>query len=136
VDILRIRPILYKNSIGGFPIYKGFSYALEQLKHIHGFTHKELVENSEFTYSQPRDTDIHHLYCKYDPIIDIDFNIQYRDEKIRHLLENKPKISVIEKPGFEHCTDLWNNNHFAQYILGVLKNKRKTAGGFIWKYLE
>jgi len=122
VDNLRIRTIL-RNGQRGFPIYRGFNHALNQLKSIHGFIDKELYEKTEFTYSQPRDTDIHHLYCKDDPIIDTDFNIQYRDKMIRNLLENKPKVTILEKPGFEHCTDLWVNNHFAKYILGVLKTK-------------
>lgn len=121
VDNIRIRTIL-RNDQKGIHVYRGVDYALGQLKRIHGLTDKELVEKTGFNYVQPRLTEIHHLYFKEDPVIDVNFNIQYRNEQMRYLLENKPKITMLEKPGFEHCTDIWKNNHFAKYILGVLKS--------------
>jgi hypothetical protein len=119
IDNIRIRAILH-NGQNRIPIYRGVDYALGQLKRIHGLTDKELVEKTGFTYSQPEGTEIHHLYCKEDPVIDVNFNIQYRHEKMRHLLEHKPKITVMEKPGFEHCTEIWKNSDLAKYMLRAL----------------
>ena len=119
VDNVRIRAILLDGR--RFPVYRGLDKALGQLKRIYGFTDQELNEKTEFTYDQPPATEIHHLYFKEDPIIDVDFNVQYRNKKIRELLENKPIITVLEKPGFEHCTDIWKNNDFAKYILRTMR---------------
>jgi hypothetical protein len=116
---VRIRAILLDGR--RFPVYRGLDKALGQLKRIYGFTDQELNEKTEFTYDQPPATEIHHLYFKEDPIIDVDFNVKYRNKKIRDLLENKPIITVLEKPGFEHCTDIWKNNDFAKYILRTMR---------------
>lgn len=119
VDNRRIRDIVRGSD--SVPVYRGIDVTLDQLKRIHGFSNEELEAKTQFTYAQPGGTEIYHLYCKDDVVIDNVYNIKFRIDHVKQLVDgNKPDITVIEKPGFDHCTDMWRNSNYIQDILRIL----------------
>lgn len=118
VDSRRIRDIVRGNDT--VPVYRGIDVTLDQLKRIHGFSDEELESKTQFTYVQPRGTEIYHLYCKDDVIIDCAYNIKFRMDHAHKLSAGNPAITIIEKPGFDHCTDMWRNAEYVQDILRIV----------------
>lgn len=118
VDNLRIRDIVRGND--SVPVYRGVEATLDQLKRIHGFSNEELETKTQFTYVQPVGTEIYHLYCENDVIIDRLYNIKFRMDHAHKLSAGNPAITIIEKPGFDHCTDMWRNSDYVQDILRIM----------------
>lgn len=96
--------------LGGFRWYIGVDKTVAMLCEIHGLTLDQFQSKTTFLYEQPSNTQITHLYCTGDPILDHAFNADYTAQSLHKIqVDGGIRIPVkhVVKDSIDHCTDMY-----------------------------
>jgi hypothetical protein len=96
--------------MGGFRWYIGVDKTVAMLCEIHGLTVDQFQFKTTFLYEQPANTQITHLCCKDDPILDHAFNANYTAQSLQKIQVGggcRIPVKHVVKDSIDQCTDMY-----------------------------